>query len=296
MSKNTWFKHYNEAHEGHLIGNLIASKQYEAALLWWVLLELVSRFEDENNRGTCTIPLARIARSMNMTQPRVEGLLDQLTLNSPSSHDCTISTSKPRLVSISIRKWLELQENRGGKNQAKNDQNTDRSKRLEVRIKNKEVVDGKSAENPQHQHQNFSNEFFEKEKKAGEEQSPAKRKEQHSENKRQTFEIIEELQGNSTLEPVLKFISPAVQQNWVNRYEKTWLIDVLINAISYHSSKENALNASKINDWGLRLQRWLAREKKPCLIGLNDITEATINRWSAELDEEQKNRGFQHGL
>lgn len=292
MSKNTWFKHYNEAHEGQTISELWAENDVEAIAFYWTLLEMVSRWEDENNRGTWSGKLSIFRSKLCMKSQRSRKLLLKIS----QRFQLNLEWISDESFKLSIPKWLELQENRGGKNQAKKEQNTDRGEKREVRRKNIEVEEGKNSEIQQHQHQNFSNEFFEKEKKAGEEQSPAQRKEQHSENKRQTFEIIEELQGNSTLEPVLKFISPAVQQNWVNRYEKTWLIDVLINAISYHSSKENALNASKINDWGLRLQRWLAREKKPCLIGLNDITEATINRWSAELDEEQKNRGFQHGL
>lgn len=301
MAKNTWFKHYNESHEGHLLGNLIAAKQYEAALLWWVLLELVSRFEDENNRGTCTIPLARIARAMNMTQPRVEALLGQLTSNSPSSHTCNISASQPRLVSISIAKWLELQENRGGKNSAKKEQKAPRSKKEEVRSKELDVVDVEEAENSQQQQQNFSEispeEFFENKNGAASTTltAPNAAKESDSKagvttsNPKRTFQIIDELRGKSImLDEILIFISPTTQKSWASRFDLDWLIKVLTNAAEYYMNQRNAQTPSEIDDWGKLLVMWLRREKKPILGGSTEITAATIAQWDAEILENQK--------
>lgn len=65
---------------------------------------------------------------------------------------------------------------------------------------------------------------------------------------------------------MLSHISTKTQQSWVNRYESGWLKDVLINAIDHHITKEKALSASQINDWGARLTGWVRREKKPRLV------------------------------
>lgn len=136
--KNAWFKHYNSAHEGHLVGNLIANQQYDAMALWWVILEFVSKFETDEERGKCTVPLSRIARAINMKPSRCERLL--LQISSVSSQDLQVEIdSKPeRNVSFLLRNWLELQENRGGKREAKKDQKHDRSKKEDVRCKNEE--------------------------------------------------------------------------------------------------------------------------------------------------------------
>lgn len=136
--KNAWFKHYNSAHEGHLVGNLIANQQYDAMALWWVILEFVSKFETDEERGKCTVPLSRIARAINMKPSRCERLL--LQISSVSSQDLQVEIdSKPeRNVSFLLRNWLELQENRGGKRESKKDQKADRGKKEEVRSKNEE--------------------------------------------------------------------------------------------------------------------------------------------------------------
>ncbi len=136
-----WFKHYNEASEGSLIGDLISTKEYEAALLWWVLLEFVSRFEKPENRGECTFPLARIARVMNMKQPRTAMLLGRIRSASGSDCDCNVTPFPPRMVTVKVHNWAKLQENRGGKRDSKNTQSPGevRSKKEDVRSKNIET-------------------------------------------------------------------------------------------------------------------------------------------------------------
>ena len=64
----------------------------------------------------------------------------------------------------------------------------------------------------------------------------------------------------------LSRISSGVQASWINRYDPAWLAKVLTNAVHHFMEKENALNAAEINEWGLKLGKWLRREKKPSLL------------------------------
>lgn len=128
-----WFKHYNTASDGHLIGNLIAGKRYDAIALWWIVLEFISRFESPEQRGECTVPLARLARAVNMKQTRTEQLLTHIAFVSQSDLICEMTAEKPRNVTLRLRNWSNLQENRGGKKRAKSEQNTGRGKKEEVR-------------------------------------------------------------------------------------------------------------------------------------------------------------------
>jgi hypothetical protein len=131
-----WFKHYNSAHEGHLVGNLIASQQYDAVTLWWVILEFVSKFESDDARGKCTVPLTRIAKAVNMKPSRCERLLLHISSVSSSDLQVDMDTKPGRNVSFLLRNWLILQETRGGKKVAKKEQKGDRGKKEEVRRKN----------------------------------------------------------------------------------------------------------------------------------------------------------------
>lgn len=132
-AKNTWFKHYNTASQGHLVGNLIAEKNYAAIALWWAVLELVSQCESPEQRGTARVPIARIARAVNMKPSRIERLLTHISLVSQSDLECDLSEKQTGYVTFRLRKWAELQERRGGKRLPKIDQNSDRGKKREVR-------------------------------------------------------------------------------------------------------------------------------------------------------------------
>lgn len=97
------------------------------------------------------------------------------------------------------------------------------------------------------------------------------------------FSVHEKLNGDPALREVLQFISYTVQEKWVARYELDWLKKNLVNAIHYHLEKENASNPAKIKDWGLRLGKWLRREKKPNLIDSGANLTAKITAFEAEL-------------
>lgn len=142
----SWFKHYNEASEGQLIGNLIAEKNYEAVVLWWVILENVSRFESENERGVAQVSIDRLAKQMNMKPTKIERLLGHIAFVSQSDLICETGEKQGRYVTFRLRKWLELQETRGGKRSAKLQQKPGRSKKEEVRSKNTVHLDERELE------------------------------------------------------------------------------------------------------------------------------------------------------
>jgi hypothetical protein len=134
----SWFKHYNTAHEGQLIGDLIITGQHDAALLVYVIMELISRFEDETNRGRASVPIERIARAMNMKPSKIDRLLGHISAVSRSDLVCEMDEERPRNRVFLMRNWLKFQETRGGKRQSKSEQNDVRSKKEEVRSKKKE--------------------------------------------------------------------------------------------------------------------------------------------------------------
>ena len=134
----SWFKHYNTAHEGQLVGDLLALKEYEAVALFYVLMELISRFEDHDTRGKASIPVERIARAMNMKPTRIDRLLTRISSVSRSDLSCETDEKQPRNRVFLMRNWLKYQETRGGKREAKIEQNTGRSKKREERSKKEE--------------------------------------------------------------------------------------------------------------------------------------------------------------
>jgi len=159
MSKLKWFKHYNEASSGHTLQCLWTTNNYAAIALYWLVLELISRYESPTERGKIEIPMGVLMRETQWTSTRIERELMKLCSNSLQIHckpiaeslqyRCRASArSRQRLVTIIAHNWLELQEMRGQKNAKKNDENTTevRSKKEDVRSKNK--ADSNSDELP----------------------------------------------------------------------------------------------------------------------------------------------------
>lgn len=109
------------------------------------------------------------------------------------------------------------------------------------------------------------------------------------------FQVIEELAKDSTLAEVLRFISTGVQEKWVARYEINWLKTKLLDAICHHLEKENAQNPAQITDWGLRLGKWLRREKKPNLLESKKNISQEIEDLEAELSRIPHEDGGCHG-
>lgn len=142
VSKNKWFKHYNSASQGATLRSLWDAGDYEAYGLFWQLLELVSRFEDHEERGKITISWSVISRETGWKPSKCVRVLSRI---------CSVSKiemeEKPEgNVSFLVPNWLELQENRGGKRLPKKVQSlTDvrckiEDERCKIKEKEKEKV------------------------------------------------------------------------------------------------------------------------------------------------------------
>lgn len=81
----------------------------------------------------------------------------------------------------------------------------------------------------------------------------------------QKFGPLPEFASDPILAPALSGITHDVQKGWVERWELEPLRQILRNAVQHHTAKEN-VPASAISNWGLRLNTWIRREKKPGLM------------------------------
>lgn len=143
-SKNAWFKHYNYASSGHTLSVLWANNDTEAVALFWLILELVSRFEDELERGKITISWSVLSRETNWKPSKCRRVLARI---SPVSK-IEINEEREGYVSFLVPNWLELQERRGGKKEAKKEQNSDRGERREERGEMSDVESAKKTTAP----------------------------------------------------------------------------------------------------------------------------------------------------
>ena len=150
--KNAWFKHYNTASTGSTIRRLWDAKKFEAIALYWLVLELISRFEKDDKRGFISINLGVLRRETNWKLDKIQRELSRLYSDSLSivigSSNGIAEQSELNLdtiVEISSGNWLELQETRGSKKSSKDEQKVNfdplevRSKKREERHKNKEL-------------------------------------------------------------------------------------------------------------------------------------------------------------
>lgn len=133
MSLNSWFKHYNNAHEGQSIFNLWASNQPEVIAFYWTLLELVSRWELEESRGELQLNLSTLRAKLGMNAQRSRKLL----LKIQETFKIEVLWISDESFKVSIPNWLELQERRGGKRESKFHQSSTESP-TEARSKKKE--------------------------------------------------------------------------------------------------------------------------------------------------------------
>jgi len=128
-SKNAWFKHYNMASEGQTIAQLWAENDTETIAFYWTVLEMVSRWEDETKRGFWAGNLSIFRAKLGMKSQRSRKLLSKIT----ERFSFNLEWISDQSFQLSIPKWLELQEKRGGKSKAKKEQKADRGERTEDR-------------------------------------------------------------------------------------------------------------------------------------------------------------------
>lgn len=143
MSKLQWFKHYNTAHEGQTIAQLWSEPGGgEVIAFYWTVLEMVSRFEDPERRGTWTANLSIFKSKLGMNRQKSSKLLRKIS----ETFQIKVLWNSEESFEVFVPKWLELQETRGGKREAKIEQNTGRREKREERSKNKEIRSKKEKE------------------------------------------------------------------------------------------------------------------------------------------------------
>jgi len=131
-NNNKWFKHWNSAHQGQTISQLWAERDGpEVIAFYWTVLELVSQFEDLNNRGNWDGNLSIFKSKLGMNRNRSYKLLCKICV----TFETKITWKSQESFQLFIPNWLELQETRGGKREPKLDQKPDRRKKKEVRSK-----------------------------------------------------------------------------------------------------------------------------------------------------------------
>ncbi len=141
-----WFKHYSEARRSPTLSALIAERDLEAVGVWWILLELLGE-RDPDRTGECRMPLAELAREMNMKPSRTERYLARIASVSRSRFQYAVSEERMRTVTFRFSNFAELNERRGGKREAKTEQNKSKNP-VEVRSKKEEVRGGEENSTP----------------------------------------------------------------------------------------------------------------------------------------------------
>lgn len=115
MAKNVWFKHYNEAHDGNTMSQLWAEKDFEAIAFYWAVLEMVSRWEDPEKRGSWTGKLSIFKTKLGLNCQKSRKLLLRIALTFKMEVKWNLDES----FTVFIPNWSKLQETRGGKREAK---------------------------------------------------------------------------------------------------------------------------------------------------------------------------------
>ncbi|MCM2282016.1 MAG: hypothetical protein NDI61_09240 [Bdellovibrionaceae bacterium] len=117
--KNVYFKHFNTASQGHTLATLWANGDTDAIALFWLLLELVSRFEDPEKgndaRGKITISWSVLAHETKWKPSKCRRVLARIV---PVS-EIEMTEFENGYVSFLVRNWLKFQETRGGKKEQK---------------------------------------------------------------------------------------------------------------------------------------------------------------------------------
>lgn len=106
-NRNSWFKHYNNSHDDSKIYGLWAAGRLDLIAFYWALLELISRFESEDFRGFWSGNLQVFKAKLNLNSNRSSRYLKELFTHSLIELEWITKTS----FKVSVRKWLELQEN-----------------------------------------------------------------------------------------------------------------------------------------------------------------------------------------
>jgi hypothetical protein len=141
LNKNSWFKHYNNASQGQTLSVLWANSDTEAIALFWLLLEMVSRWEDESTRGEIEISWALLARETNWKPTKCKRVMTRIL----SVSKIEMNEKQTGNVAFLVPNWMKLQGTWGGKRESRFEQDsTDlRLKTEDLRLKTEDVENRK---------------------------------------------------------------------------------------------------------------------------------------------------------
>lgn len=125
QSEMKWFKHYNGASAGNSLSLLWDAGDLEAYGFWWRLLELVSRWERPEARGKITLSWAVLRKELGWNRQRSSKVLSKIV----QTLKVEVTPISEETFEVCIPNWMEFQETRGGKREAKNEQNPGEKRR-----------------------------------------------------------------------------------------------------------------------------------------------------------------------
>jgi len=141
LNRNKWFKHYNTASTGNSIRLLWDERDYESICFWWRLLELVSLWETENDRGTVTLSWSILRRELGWNKQKLTRIMGKIE----QTFKIRLEPVSDESFKVSIPNWPELQGSWGGKRESRLSQDaTDlRLKTKDKRLKTEDLDQNK---------------------------------------------------------------------------------------------------------------------------------------------------------
>lgn len=110
MSKtvNYYFKHHNEASNGSSLRALIDERDWETYSMFWIILELVSRWEKYDRRGYIEISERTLCRELNTNMRKIRRCLGKVS----AMFGWSFSNVSEGFVSIFVPNFAEYQGSR----------------------------------------------------------------------------------------------------------------------------------------------------------------------------------------
>jgi len=124
-----WFKHFASASQGESLKLLIVEGELESVAIFWIILELVCRWEKPESPGRITVSWKLLSKETHCLIPKLRKRLFKLTQNSL----IRLSDEIEARFELSVPMWAELQRRHGPNSDRTFPELGGRSKKEEVR-------------------------------------------------------------------------------------------------------------------------------------------------------------------
>jgi hypothetical protein len=143
-----WFKHWNNSHDSRTLKSFIMNRDYECVATYWYVLELISRYENrEEKAGEIKISLSLFCSGINMKPVKALKVLARFVSISCIRYGIETDTKNKRNLIFYHPKWLEFQEIRSSQNKSKTRAKQEHITPEERRKKREERYRNKDTEN-----------------------------------------------------------------------------------------------------------------------------------------------------